>query len=247
MTRQIIFEFWPDKIRCQQRTHWGRQATSQENQMLEWKTKKQRKHYRNCKQNKCKIEGAMSRRCGTRSKTHTIVLEPRRGRRKAAKGSTHLSCAGSMRRSLILDWDRHLTFRTQRAGGGGTTGMVRTHWDPAKLFRKITSSIDRIASHRHSLWFPPGAPLRHRYFSISALKVMLEVLARRFEQKAACFSFFSAHDEHGTAASEKHYGVFINKIWNRMNIEHFCWLEDTWRLPVSRLTDFILLRPNCWA
>lgn len=84
--------------------------------------------------------------------THTITLELRRGSRKAAKGSTHLSCTGSMRRSLILGRDRHLTFRIQRAGDGGTTGLVRTHWDPAELLRQITSSIDRNTSHRRSLW-----------------------------------------------------------------------------------------------
>lgn len=85
--------------------------------------------------------------------THTITLELRRGRRKAAKGSTHLSCTGSMRRSLILGRDRHLTFRIQQAGDGGTTGLVRTHWDPAELLCQITSSIDRNTSHRRSLWF----------------------------------------------------------------------------------------------
>lgn len=162
--------------------------------------------------------------------THTITLELRRGRRKAAKGSTHLSCAGSMRRSLILDRDRHLTFRIQRAGDGGTTGLVRTHWDPAELFRQITSSIDRNASHRHSLWFSTSSscalPLLLYFCSETDVGGSCKTFKSR--RQLVFLSFFFAKDEHSIAAQEKHSGVLINKIWNKMNIkEHFCCLEDT--------------------
>lgn len=180
--------------------------------------------------------------------THTITLELRRGRRKAAKGSTHLSCTGSMRRSLILGRDRHLTFRIQRAGDGGTTGLVRTHWDPAELLRQITSSIDRNTSHRRSLWFSTSSSSARALLLYFCSETDVGGSYKTFKSNLFFFFFFFAKDEHRIAAQEKHSGVLINKIWNKMNIkEHFCCLEDTWRLPAKRLTDFILLRLNCWA